>query len=85
MKSFKEFKPKTREELIASDLAKGLNDRKSLPFYLSVVRQYPEQILRKLLGDVREIPSEKIKKSRAALFNYLLQQYAKRNSKNNRH
>lgn len=84
MKSFEEFKPKTRKELLASDLAKGLNDSKSLPFYLSVVRQYPEPLLMKLLGEVREIPSEKIKKSRAALFNYLLQQYAKENSKNNR-
>ena len=84
MKSFKEFKPKTRKELLASDLARGLNDSKSLPFYLSVVRQYPEPLLRKLLGEVREIPSEKIKKSRAALFNYLLKQYAKENSKNNR-
>ncbi|GAF91316.1 unnamed protein product [marine sediment metagenome] len=84
MKSFKEFKPMTRKELLASDLAKGLNDSKSLPFYLSVVRQYPEPLLMKLLGEVREIPSENIKKSRAALFNYLLQQYAKENSKNNR-
>ena len=85
MKSSKEFKPKTRKELLASDLARGLNDSKSLPFYLSVVRQYPEPLLMKLLGEVREIPSEKIKKSRAALFNYLLKQYAKGNSKNNRH
>ncbi len=84
MKSFKEFKPNTKKELLASDLAKGLNDSKSLPFYLSVVRQYPEQLLMKLLGEVREIPSEKIKKSRAALFNYLLQQHAKKNTKNNR-
>ncbi len=84
MKSFKEFKPKTKKELLASDLAKGLNDSKSLSFYLSVVRQYSEPLLMKLLGEVREIPSEKIKKSRAALFNYLLQQYAKENSKNNR-
>lgn len=83
IKSFMEFKPKTRKELLASDLAKGLNDSKSLPFYLSVVRQYPEPLLMKLLGEVREIPSEKIKKSRAALFNYLLQQHAKENSKNN--
>lgn len=84
IKTFKEFNPKTRKELLASDLAKGLNDSKSLPFYLSVVRQYPEPLLMKLLGEVREIPSEKIKKSRAALFNYLLKQYAKENSKNNR-
>ena len=85
MKSFKEFKLKTRKELLAFDLAKALNDSKSLPFYLSVARKYPESLLRKLLGETREIPSNKIKRSRAALFNYLLKLHAKENSKNNRH
>jgi len=85
LNTFKKIKPKTREELLALDLAKGLNDRKSFPFYLTVARQYPEQLLRKLLGEVKEIPPEKLKKSRAALFNFLLKQYAEETSKNNRH
>ena len=42
-----EFKPRTREELLALDLAEGLNDRKSLPTYLTYARRYPEGFLRR--------------------------------------
>lgn len=79
-----EFIPKTREELLALDLAEGLNDIKALPLYLSYAKKYPEFLLRKVLGEVRDIPSEKIKKSRGALFNHLITKYAKGAFKNNR-
>jgi len=82
--NFKKFKPKTREELLALDLAKALNDRKGLSLYLSYSKKYPESFLRKVLGGVKEIPDRKIKKSRGALFNYLIQKYVKETSKNNR-
>jgi biotin operon repressor len=82
--NFKKFKPKTREELLALDLAKALNDRKGLSLYLSYSKKYPESFLRKVLGEVKEIPDRKIKKSRGALFNYLIQKYVKETSKNNR-
>jgi len=82
--SFKGFKPETRIELLASDLAKELNDIKSFSFYLSVAKQYPEPFLRKILGDVKELPLKKIKKSRAALFNYLIKKHAQRAIKNHR-
>ncbi len=85
LKASKEFKPKTRKEILAMDLARGLSDSKSFPFYLKFAREHPESLLRKLLGHVKEISPEKIKKSRAALFNHLIQQYAKGNFKNNRH
>jgi DNA-binding Lrp family transcriptional regulator len=84
-KAFKGFKPKTREELLALDIARELNDLKSLPVYLSYARKHPESLLRKLLGEVKEIPQSKIKKGRAALFNYLIKKYAKSTSNNNRH
>jgi len=84
-KSFRGFKPKTREELLALDIARELNDLKSLPVYLSYARKYPEGFLRSLLGEVKEIKPEKIKKGRAALFNYLIKKHAQRTSKNHRH
>jgi len=71
------FKPKTREELLALDLADALNDTKSLSIYLSYARRYPESLLRRALGEVKEVPLEQIKKSRAALFNYIIHKYAK--------
>lgn len=75
--SFKGFKPKTREELLALDLAITLQDINGLSFYLSLTRKYPETLLRKVLSEVKEIPHEKIKKSRGALFNHLIQKYDK--------
>ena len=71
--SYNGFKPETKEELLALDLAQGLNDLQGLQFYLSYARRYPESFLRKILAEVRQIPAIKIKKSRGALFNHLVQ------------
>ena len=75
--SLKGFIPETREEALALDLARALNDEKGLPFYLSFSKKYPESFLRGILSQVKEIPESKIKKSRAALFNYLVQKEAR--------
>ena len=79
-----EFRPKTREQLLAFDIAKELNDLKALRLYLSYAKKYPESLLRKALGEVKEIPLKKIKKSRGALFNHLVKKYAQKTSKNHR-
>lgn len=79
----KGFKPRTEKELLAKDLAEALNDQKNLPLYLSYCKRYPEQLLRRVLSEVKELPSEKIKKSRGALFNYLVQQYVRKNNNQN--
>jgi len=73
MRAFKGFKPRTREELLAVDLAQALNDYQGLPLYISYAKKYPEAFLRKILGQVTEIPPEKIRKSKGALFNHLVQ------------
>ena len=82
--SFKWFKPKNREELLALDIARELNDLRSLPVYLSYARKYSEGFLRSLLGEVKEIPMRRIKKGRAALFNYLIKKHAKETFDNHR-
>lgn len=76
----KEFKPKTREEVLALDLAQGLDDLKGLPLYLSYSRKFPEALLRRTLSEVKAMPAKQIKKSRGALFNYLIQKHAKETS-----
>lgn len=73
--SFKGFIPKTKEELLAFDLAEALGDEKGIALYLSYAKRYPEALLRQVLGEVKEIPLNKIKKSRGALFNYLVQRH----------
>ncbi len=71
----------TREELLGRDLAAGLDDEENLRFYLSVCRKYPEEFLRKTYSQVKQIPEKKIKKSRGALFNYLIQKHDKNNNR----
>lgn len=80
--AFKGFKPKNREELLALDLAEALNECQNLPSYLSYSKKYSESFLRKVLGEVKEIPGEKVKKSRGALFNHLIKRYAQKTSHN---
>lgn len=57
---YKRFRPKTREELVALDLADALSDHQSLALYLSYAKRFPESLLRRLLGEVNlsPIPSE---------------------------
>ena len=81
---FKDFRPRTREELLALDLASALSDTKGLRLYLSYAKRYPESLLRKVLGEVKEIPEERIRKSRAALFNHIVRKHAKETSNNHR-
>jgi len=73
----KEIKPKTKEELLALDISQALGDKEHLPLYLSYAKRYPEGFLRGILGEVMEISPQKLKKGRAALFNYLVQKHAK--------
>jgi len=80
----KRFIPKTREELLALDLASDLNDLTALPLYLCYARKHPESLLRRILGEVKEIPLGRIKKSRGALFNHLVKKHARKDTKNHR-
>ena len=80
--TYKSFRPRSRQELLALDLAEALNDYKNLALYLFYSKKYPESFLRKVLGEVKEIPAEKIKKSKGALFSYLIKKYDKKTYKN---
>ncbi len=76
--SFKEFRPQTKEELLALDTASALNDFKSLPLYLKYAQMLPEPLIRQKLSWIKQIPEENIKRSRAALFNWVIKKYVKR-------
>ncbi len=76
-RSSKDFKPETREELLALDLAQGLHDLKSLGLYLHYAETLPESRLRNTMSEVKHLPDNQIKKSRAALFNHIIQKYVK--------
>jgi len=74
----KNFKPESKEEQLALDLAYGLNDLSNLACYISLTKKYPEHLIRRILAVVKRVPEIKIRKSRGALFNYLIQKNARR-------
>ena len=65
----------TPEEMkLAHEIASTLNDHDSLALHLQHVRKYKEEFLRKTLAKVMAMPEFKIKRSRAALYTYLISQ-----------
>lgn len=75
--------PNTATELLALDLAEALDDIKSLSAYVAYARRYPEALLRRALDEAKAVPAEKIRRSRAALFNHLIKAYEKKRRYNN--
>lgn len=63
------------EQKLALELSESLNDREAILIYQSFTRRYTESFLRKILQKVLAIPEEKIRKSRGALFTYLVKQH----------
>lgn len=69
------FQPDSRAEALAQELAERLGDPDGLPFYIAISRDLPESLVRAILRMVLEIPEDRIRKSRGALFNWMLQHY----------
>ncbi len=59
---------------LANEIASSLNDHEALPLYITFTQKYSEAFLRKILLKVLSIPEEKIKRTRGALFTFLVQQ-----------
>jgi hypothetical protein len=71
-----------QEEVLARELSLGLEDMINLKYYQSITKKYPERILRDIYNHVRQIPQSQIKKSKGALFNYLLQKHGQNDHRN---
>lgn len=71
----------TIESKLAYEIANALNDREALPLYVSFTKKYQEGFLRKILFRVMSIPDNRIKRTRGALFTYLVNQHGNDNSR----
>lgn len=71
-----------QEIRLANEIADALNDRGSLSLFLHFAQKYKEEHLRKILQKVLSVPDEKIKKTRGALFTFLVTQYAEDHPRN---
>ena len=59
---------------LANEIADTLKDRDSITMHLMYVRKYKEEFLRRILNKVMALPDDKIRKSRAALYTFLINQ-----------
>lgn len=73
----------SKEERLAEELADTLGDQESLPFYRELVQKYSESFLRAKLKKVMSIPPDQIRKTRGALFTYLITQHERRHDPRN--
>ena len=68
--------PEKQVRAFAHALAATFNDSAALVKYLACCQKYPAPVIYKAYGVAQATPAEKIKKSRAALFFYLIKKYA---------
>jgi hypothetical protein len=71
-----------RQAMLAMNLAESLEDSSGIPRYRMLCQRYPEELLKKILAEVVAVPAIKIRKSRAALFTYLLRHHVQGAAKN---
>ncbi|MCK4351823.1 hypothetical protein KAW65_00255 [candidate division WOR-3 bacterium] len=69
---------KAKEELLAERIAKTFKDEENLSYYETLCERYSEDLINLAFREVKKIPSSKIRKSRGALFTYLVKKYAKK-------
>ena len=59
---------------LANEIANTLSDKDSITLHLQYARKYKEEFLRRILNKVMSLDDSKIKRSRAALYTFLINQ-----------
>jgi hypothetical protein len=67
------FEP--HEVKLANEIAETLKDRDSIASFMMFARKYNEKFLRETLAKVMSIDEAKIRKTRGALFTFLVNQH----------
>jgi hypothetical protein len=70
------FKPNTKREHLAFMIADAFNDLGQIKLYVNYCKKHPLNIVYRAFSEAKNFPEERIKKSRAAIFFYLLKIYA---------
>jgi len=65
------------DDALARSIAEEFGDLDNLPTYQMHCRKYPEELIRKAHKHTLSVPSDKVKRSRLALFIYLVKKYAR--------
>ena len=85
MKHIQYFMYSPTEIQLAHEIAERLNDPDALSLYLSYTQQIPHEKLREILNKVCSIPEREIRRTKGALFTFLVGQYSKYNNGRSRY
>ena len=72
-----QHKSKTKDDL-AMDIAKTFKEEHRTDLYRYIFQKHDESTIRKAFEETIKVPDSKIKKSKSALFFYLLNKYAEK-------
>lgn len=72
-----EINKKSKEYKLAYEIADALNDMDSLEIHISFAESFNEGVLRKIFNRVMSIPEDKIKRTRGALYTYLVKNHGR--------
>ncbi len=68
---------KSKDEL-AKEITKSFKEEHRIQLYQYIFQGYEEAIIRKAYEEAKKVPEDRIKKSKSALFFYLLYKYAEK-------
>lgn len=72
----------TKREHLAFMIADAFNDLGQIKLYITYCKKHPLPIIHRAFSEAKSYPEERIKKSRAAIFFYLLKTYAHQANEN---
>jgi hypothetical protein len=72
----------TKREHLAFMIADAFNDLGQIKLYVTYCKKHPLAIIHRAFAEAKAYPEERIKKSRAAIFFYLLKTYAHKSYEN---
>jgi hypothetical protein len=70
---------------LAFTIAETFNDLGRIKLYLNYCKKYPLALIQRAFAEAKSFPEERIKKSRAAIFFYLLKTYAHQANQDSSH
>ncbi len=65
---------------LAQAIAQGLGELESVSSFRTLLKRYPEDIIRKAYEDTLAIPQHRVRKTKGAIFIFLLKKYARQSS-----
>jgi hypothetical protein len=75
----------TKREHLGFMIADTFNDLAQVKIYINYCKKYPLRVIHRAFSEAKGFPEERIKKSRAAIFFYLVKTYAHAADKNPSH